>query len=86
MQEKLLSGNLQDQNEKHEAEIRLLINMLVFIMYRRREMELEQKVIEAKRLKRELFERDEEKLKQVERAASLQEEAEQLTKKLQKVQ
>jgi pyruvate/2-oxoacid:ferredoxin oxidoreductase beta subunit len=54
-------------------------------MCRRRDMELEQKVIESKRLKRELFERDEEKLKHVERYASLQEEAEQLTKKLQKV-
>jgi hypothetical protein len=73
IQDKLLNGSLQDQNEKHEAEIR------------RRNMLLEQQSIEQRRLQRELAQREEDKLRTIEKMASLEDEAESLTKKLTKV-
>lgn len=86
VQEKLLTGNLKDENEKHEAEVR------------RREAELDRKAvkkdlvtgvtviqIEERNLKRELAEREEKKAEAEKKYASLQEEADAKTKKLKKV-
>ncbi len=73
VQEKLLTGNLKDENERHEAEVR------------RREAELDRKIIEERNLKRELAEREEKKAEAEKKYASLQEEAEAKTKKLKKV-
>ncbi|PRP79280.1 kinesin-II 95 kDa subunit [Planoprotostelium fungivorum] len=73
VQNKLISGNLQDEAQKQEAEIR------------RRRAELEKKQLEKKHLERELAEKQAEQDKMEEKFTSLTQEVEEKTKKLKKL-